>query len=123
MAEPQWAGLVTNASPYALPPGAATEQVNLSSSTPGQLTVRGGMQVVGASGEPIEDVVDICPFIIGGANAIIFLLEDGSVGQTTAISVGAATSAPTGLSLSPSSGQVASNYIGQFFSTSEEPPV
>ena len=39
----KWAGLVTNASPYALPPGAAATQVNLQVLAPGQVTVRPGM--------------------------------------------------------------------------------
>jgi hypothetical protein len=38
----KWAGLVTNASPYAIPPGAAVTQVNLQILSPGQLTVRPG---------------------------------------------------------------------------------
>jgi len=39
----KWAGLVTNASPYAIPPGAAVTQVNLQVLTPGQLVVRSAM--------------------------------------------------------------------------------
>ena len=42
----KWAGLVTNASQYAIPPGAAVEQVNLQCLVPGQLTVRPGMASV-----------------------------------------------------------------------------
>lgn len=38
----KWAGLVTNASPYSLPPGAAATQVNLQIVSPGQLVVRQG---------------------------------------------------------------------------------
>ena len=38
----KWAGLVTNASPYAIPPGAAVTQVNLQVLSPGQITVRPG---------------------------------------------------------------------------------
>lgn len=38
----KWAGLVTNASPYALPPGAAVTQVNVQVINPGQLVVRNG---------------------------------------------------------------------------------
>lgn len=40
----KWQGLVNNASPYALPPGAAVIQFNLQSVIPGQLTVRPGLQ-------------------------------------------------------------------------------
>lgn len=39
----KWAGLVTNASPYAIPPGAAVTQVNIQILNPGQMTVRPGM--------------------------------------------------------------------------------
>lgn len=42
----KWAGLVTNASPYAIPPGAAVTQVNLQCLNPGQIVVRPGMAAV-----------------------------------------------------------------------------
>lgn len=42
----KWAGLVTNASPYALPPGAAVTQVNLQVVAPGQVVVRPGTAAV-----------------------------------------------------------------------------
>jgi len=43
----KWAGLATNASPYSIPPGAASTQVNLQVISPGQLTVRPGAVTVG----------------------------------------------------------------------------
>jgi hypothetical protein len=42
----KWGGLVTNASPYVLPPGAAVTQVNLQILSPGRLTVRPGHAAV-----------------------------------------------------------------------------
>lgn len=42
----KWAGLVTNASPYSIPPGAAVTQVNLQVINPGQLAVRPGAATV-----------------------------------------------------------------------------
>lgn len=42
----KWAGLVTNASPYAIPPGAAVTQVNLQVISPGQVVVRPGTSAV-----------------------------------------------------------------------------
>lgn len=45
----KWAGLVTAASPYALPPESTTEQNNLQIRKPGQLTPRPGMSVVYAA--------------------------------------------------------------------------
>jgi hypothetical protein len=49
----KWGGLVTAASPYIIPPGGATEQINAQSLYPGQLTVRGGMAPVSeGAGDP-----------------------------------------------------------------------
>ena len=42
----KWAGLVTNASPYAIPPGAAVTQVNLQCIRPGELQVRPGVNPI-----------------------------------------------------------------------------
>ena len=42
----KWSGLVTNASPYSIPPGSTVQQVNLQCLVPGQLTVRPGMQSI-----------------------------------------------------------------------------
>lgn len=42
----KWHGLVTATSPYLVPPGGAVSQINVTSLTPGQLTVRGGMASV-----------------------------------------------------------------------------
>jgi len=42
----KWAGLVTNASPYSIPPGSAVQQVNLQCLVPGKLNVRPGMQTI-----------------------------------------------------------------------------
>lgn len=54
----KWSGLVTNASPYALPPGAAVTQVNAQVINPGQLVVRYGNTTVSwSSGSPSGTVV------------------------------------------------------------------
>lgn len=45
----KWAGLATNASPYAIPPGAAVTQVNLQVLSPGRVTVRPGTAAVSFS--------------------------------------------------------------------------
>lgn len=42
----KWSGLVTNASPYSIPVGAAVTQVNLQVLAPGELTVRPGNTTV-----------------------------------------------------------------------------
>lgn len=41
-----WKGLVTNGSPYALPPGAAVTQVNFQCRRPGELAARNGQTSV-----------------------------------------------------------------------------
>lgn len=42
----EWKGLVTNASPYSLPPTAAITQVNLQCLLPGELRTRSGLTSV-----------------------------------------------------------------------------
>lgn len=44
-----WPGLATNASQYSIPPGAATEQINIQSLVPGKINVRNGMTAIAAS--------------------------------------------------------------------------
>ena len=58
----KWAGLVTNASPYSIPPGATVEQINVQCLVPGQLTVRPGMQPV-TMPQPVPEGATItdCP--------------------------------------------------------------
>lgn len=45
----KWSGLVTNASPYSIPPGSAVTQVNLQVLSPGRLTARPGTTAVSFS--------------------------------------------------------------------------
>ena len=42
----KWPGLITNASPYGIPPGAAVTAVNVQFLTPGEMTVRQGHTAV-----------------------------------------------------------------------------
>lgn len=58
----QWAGLVTNASPYAIPPGAAVTQVNLQVISPGKVSVRPGMSAVSFSSHSGTTQPIICMF-------------------------------------------------------------
>jgi hypothetical protein len=74
-----WAGLVTNASPFALPPGAAVEQVNLNTSVPGQLQSRGGMRAISFSGPAAGSVVHCHAVQLGSASVIIAQQSDGAV--------------------------------------------
>lgn len=54
----KWGGLVTNASPYALPGGACVIQTNIQCLRPGQLQVRNGMTnaITGTTGQVLSAV-------------------------------------------------------------------
>lgn len=118
----EWKGLITNASPYVLPPGAATEQVNLLANTPGQLVSRGGMNKLSFA-EASAEIVDVYPHTHGGATKLIALKPDGSVVVLTSPAIAAAPTSPTLPALSPASGQVESTYIGQFYESGGEAPL
>lgn len=53
----KWSGLITAASPYALPGGAMTEQVNVQCLRPGQIEVRTGYTAVAAAPAPVVSAV------------------------------------------------------------------
>jgi hypothetical protein len=76
----KWSGLATNASPYALPPGAAVTQVNLQVLSPGRLTVRPGLAAVSFSSHtgataPIRTALR-CP---GSQEAVLYQNSDGVI--------------------------------------------
>ena len=121
MAAGQWAGLVTNASPYAIPPGAAVEQVNLTTVVPGQLTARGGMRPV-AFGTAAPESRDCYPYVTSTATKLLVLNSSGDVVALSGPAYGTALSSPLDPSLSPSAGQVASSYVGKFYDHAGEPP-
>ena len=74
----KWPGLITNASPFAIPHTAAVEQTNLQCTVPGQISVRGGMQKVNVSGGA-PDILDCFPCEIGGKPAIIAMMPGGAL--------------------------------------------
>lgn len=121
MAEDLWAGLVTNASPYAIPDGAAVEQTNLVTSTPGQLTSRNGMRPVSAS-PSTTDIRDCYPYVFSNSVRLLVLNASGQIVSLSAPAYGSALSSPLNPTLSPSSGQVQSSYIGKFYDHAGEPP-
>jgi hypothetical protein len=53
----KWAGLVTNASPYAIANGAAVTQVNMQCLAPGSLTVRSGVTQHATCGGSVVQMV------------------------------------------------------------------
>ena len=73
----KWGGLVTAASPYILPAGGAVEQANAQSLIPGQLTVRGGMTNVSATGSAGGALIELWGYSTGGGQSeIIFGFND-----------------------------------------------
>lgn len=131
MAESMWAGLVTNASPYAVPPGAAVEQVNLTTVTPGQLTSRGGMRPVAFAvpnvtpttfADATQEMRDCYPYVFGNAVKVLALNASGEVVVRDTPAFGTAMTPPSEPSLTPSNGQVQSNYVGSFYDFAGEPP-
>ena len=76
-----WRGLVTNGSPYALPPGAAVTQVNFQCRRPGELTARNGQTSVTFSthGAGSTQVVEMFRCPIGASESVIYQSADGHV--------------------------------------------
>lgn len=95
----KWAGLVTNASPYAIPPGATVEQVNLQCLSPGQLTVRPGFaEMPVASGiQPAGSIVRAVRYEHGSVEQVVFQDSAGRIFcSASAGQEDAATSTPPG---------------------------
>lgn len=76
----KWAGLVTNASPYALPPGAAVTQVNLQAIAPGQLSVRPGTVSVSFAAHTGSTAAIVRAFRYPGAQeSVVYQSNDGKL--------------------------------------------
>jgi hypothetical protein len=119
----QWAGLVTQASPYILPAGAAVDQVNLSLTIPGQLTTRDGMRRV-ASTVAASDVLDCFPYESGGNTVLLALTASGELVALPSPAYGPETPAPSEPPLTLTSGQTGTTYTQRFVAgqTTEPPP-
>lgn len=123
-----WAGLVTNASPYAIPDGAATEQTNITTLIPGQLTARGGMRPVvfddPESETPVAagEVRDCYPYVTSTLSKLLVLTSDGDILALSAPARGAELEDPLTPALAPGEGEVVSNYMGTFHDYAAEPP-
>jgi hypothetical protein len=76
-----WKGLVTSASPYALPNGAAVIQTNFQSRRPGELSARGGQASVtftthtGSTAQIVE--MFRCP--IGASECVLYQNATGDI--------------------------------------------
>lgn len=77
----KWSGLVTNSSPYALPPGAAVTQVNLQVINPGQLVCRKGATNVswGTTSGATVPVVKAMRTPYAGVEKVIYQNQSGQV--------------------------------------------
>lgn len=79
----QWKGLVTNASPYSIPPGAAVTQVNLQCIVPGQLNVRLGHTTLSFSSGTVGSTAVRSAMRYPNGNAIIFSDSAGNIRAVT----------------------------------------
>jgi hypothetical protein len=120
-----WKGLVTKASPFAVPPGAAVEQVNLRSDTPGQLTSRGGMRAV-ASMPALQGVMDCCAYEFAGKVFLVALNASGQLIASESPAYGSPTPRPVEPQLSVLASQVATSYTQRYLggsgAASDPPP-
>lgn len=78
MENEQWLGLVTNASPYAIPPGAAVQQINAQTDKPGQLASRGGMIPVNTESGRVSPT-DIHSVVVGESSYLFATTSEGLV--------------------------------------------
>ena len=76
----KWAGLVTNASPYSLPPGAGVTQVNLQVISPGRLSVRPGTTSVSFSSHTGSTQAIVSAFRYpGSVESVLYQNASGSI--------------------------------------------
>jgi hypothetical protein len=108
----KWAGLITNGSPYALPPGAATVQVNLSTATPGQLTSRQGMLPV-LFVETAPALVDVYPYAHEGKTFMVGLSDTGELLALESPAAGE-SSAPSEPDLTANANEVRTSYTMRY---------
>lgn len=113
MKSDQWPGLVTNASPFAIPPTAAVEQLNLASHVPGQVSVRGGMQKVNVVGGA-SSILDCYPCERDGKTTLISLFPDGSIRDCPSPAYGWSPRSPYEPNLSKQFARATSSYTYRY---------
>ena len=69
----KWSGLITAASPYALPGGAMAEQVNLQCLRPGQIECRNGY----TTAAPSPPVVSAVRYSVGTQDKLFVMANGG----------------------------------------------
>jgi hypothetical protein len=109
----QWAGLVTSASPYILPAGAAVEQVNLSLTVPGQLTTRAGMRAIACT-VAADDILDCYPYESNGQTILIALTASGALVALPSPAYGVPSPLPSEPTLNLTEGQTGVTYTNRF---------
>tara|TARA_B100000073_G_scaffold231396_1_gene193266 strand:+ start:1120 stop:1389 length:270 start_codon:yes stop_codon:yes gene_type:complete len=75
-----WGGLVTYASPYILPAGGTTSQINFSCLQPGQIQCRGGMQDTGTNAANSKSAQEMWGWTVGNDTQQLFIFDgDGNI--------------------------------------------
>lgn len=80
----KWLGWIQAASPYNVPPGAATEQVNAMSLIPGQLTVRGGMKTIATATRRLMEMWGLSTGP-SGTDLVLAFDESGAISEFSGI--------------------------------------
>ena len=114
----QWPGMITNASPHAIPPGATVDQMNLGTEVAGQLTSRGGMRLVSSAGG--SGVFDVHGYVNGGYYYAIYLTSQGGIGKMKGPGYGSVTSGAADPSLTATGKQSATSYTQKCVSPLED---
>ena len=108
----KWAGLISHASPFLLPPGATVEQVNIHARIPGSLQTRGGMCQVSHTQD--GEVRDVYSCLGTQTSTLLSLTSLGELVTNQSPSLEPQT--PTGFEpkLNGLPGQVGTNYLWQY---------
>jgi len=113
----QWPGLVTNASPFAIPLGAAVEQTNLTGIVPGEVSSRNGMRKVAVVGSA-PSVLDCYAYESQGKSYLVSLLPNGQLVALESPAYGDRTSRPSEPQLTATGSQEATAYTYRYFTAS-----
>lgn len=123
MKESQWPGLVTNASPFVIPPTAGVEQLNLTSSVPGQVAVRGGMRKVASTVASLP-ILECYPYVSKKGAMLIAMAPDGALVALPSPARGPATPPAAEPTLSRPGAKVTVSYTYRYVegATDSAPP-
>lgn len=116
-----WGGLISNASPFAIPPGSAVEQCNLTADVPGQLTSRGGMYPV-AFVQDAGELRDVFPYETSGKTYLLAMLANGQFVALESPSYGSPRPDPVEPAKDCSAGVVSTTYTYSFCDGSDYQP-